>query len=95
MVGGSDSISVAAPAFHRYMEKALEGIPDEWYQPPANVVFKQTGFPGGSWFLNNATDVSKLSIDNLPSPSPSPITYEVPGNPGGPRVVVTPSGRGG
>jgi membrane peptidoglycan carboxypeptidase len=94
MQAGSDSISVAAPAFHRYMEKALEGIPDEWYQPPANVVFRQTGFPGGSWFLNNATDVSKLSIDNLPSPSPSPIHYEVPPDPGGPRVIVSPTGRG-
>jgi hypothetical protein len=68
------------------MTEALQGIPDEWYPTPGNVTFKQ-GPNGGSWYYNGVTDVSKLSIDNLPTPSPKPIDYNVPDNPGGPRVV--------
>jgi membrane peptidoglycan carboxypeptidase len=86
---GSDSSVVAAPAFHEYMTEVLRGVPDEWYQPPSNVVQR-----GNSWYLSDAINtVGKLSIDSLPSPSPTPITYDIPPNPGtGPILIrVTPS----
>ena len=36
---GSDAIFVAAPAWHQFMQAALDqmGKGDEWYAPPPNV----------------------------------------------------------
>ena len=57
MVTQSDGVFVAAPAWHEYMEKALNylHIPNKWYSPPPDVVTAQPGLdgvyflPGTSW----------------------------------------------
>ena len=77
MVQGSDGVFVAAPAWHSYMEAALQGVPDHWYDPPADVV---KGF-GNSWYLNYATSISRLPNDN-PTASPKPPDYGIPPDPG-------------
>jgi membrane carboxypeptidase/penicillin-binding protein len=52
MTLGSDGIFVAAPAWHRFMQAALDqqGRGDEWYQPPAGVT---SAIVNGrtAWFL--------------------------------------------
>lgn len=52
MTPGSDGVLVAAPAWHRFMQAALDqlGKGDEWYSPPAGV---QAAVVGGrqAWFL--------------------------------------------
>ncbi len=84
MVKGSDGVVVAAPAWHKFMQAALKGVPDKWYDTmPANVV-KQ----GNSYFLKGTTKIDHLPGDTPPSPSPSPgaAPNGVPPDPGtGPR----------
>jgi membrane peptidoglycan carboxypeptidase len=83
MIKGSDGVFVAAPAWHKFMEGALKGVPDKWYTMPSDVV-KQ----GNSYFLKStATKIDKLEGDT-PQPSPSAPTgvNGVPPDPGtGPR----------
>ena len=83
---GSDGVFVAAPAWHKFMEAALKGVPDKWYDMPADVV-KQ----GNSYFLKSTTKVDRLPGDNpTPTPSTGPANG-VPPDPGtGPRPVVDP-----
>jgi membrane peptidoglycan carboxypeptidase len=83
---GSDGVYVAAPAWHKFMEGALKGVPDRWYEMPSDVV-KQ----GSSYFLKSTTKVDRLLGDN-PSPTPSATTANgVPPDPGhGPQPVVDP-----
>src|SRR5262249_48745490 len=52
MIRGSDGIIVAAPAWHQFMEAALEQLqkPDEWYTPPAGVTSSVVG-GRPAWFL--------------------------------------------
>jgi membrane peptidoglycan carboxypeptidase len=76
MVGGSDGVYVAAPAWHHFMEEALRGVPDRWYAPPTDVI----DCGSGSWCLRDSTKVPHLPNDVLPSPSPSPSPS--PGQPG-------------
>ncbi|HXM58926.1 MAG TPA: transglycosylase domain-containing protein [Candidatus Dormibacteraeota bacterium] len=87
MVKGSDGVFVAAPAWHKFMEGALKGVPDKWYDVPANVV-KQ----GNSYFLKGTTRIDRLQGDNpTPTPSASGAANGVPPDPGtGPRPVVDP-----
>jgi membrane peptidoglycan carboxypeptidase len=94
MVQGSDGVFVAAPGWHSYMEQALAGVPDRWYDPPADVVKG----PGNSWYLQDATSVARLPNDN-PVASPSPPSYGIPPDPGtgpvrvaGPAPAPSPSG---
>jgi hypothetical protein len=73
------------------MEGALKGVPDHWYQPPADVV----PAPGNSWYLKDATGAPQLPNDKLPTPTPSPPSYSIPPDPGTgpvPVVRVTPTG---
>jgi len=87
MTKGSDGVIVAAPAWHKFMVAALKGVPDKWYDMPADVV-KQ----GNSYFLKGSTKIDKLPGDN-PSPTPSASTGPngIPPDPGtGPRPVVDP-----
>jgi membrane peptidoglycan carboxypeptidase len=82
----SDAVYVAAPLWHKFMTQALAGVPDNWYAPPGNV----TKGPGGSWYLTSYTKVDHLPGDN-PKPSPTPVDYGVPGDPGsGPRPIGFP-----
>ena len=86
MTTGSDGVIVAAPAWHKFMEAALKGVPDDWYTAPADVK------PGadGSYFLTSIPN----KIDHLPgddpSPTPSPGAnpFGIPPDPGrGPQPV--------
>ena len=78
----ADGVFVAAPAWHKYMEAALKGVPDNWYDMPKDVV-KQ----GSSYFLVDTPKVDRLPGDS-PNPSPSPTDNGIPPDPGtGPQVV--------
>lgn len=86
MSAGSDGVYVAAPAWHRFMVQALQGVPDHWYDPPSDVVKG----PGNSWYLKDATQVAGLPGDQ-PTPSPSPTDYGIPPDPGtGPVLQPSP-----
>jgi membrane peptidoglycan carboxypeptidase len=84
---GSDGVVVAAPAWHKFMEAALKGVPDSWYQMPTDV---QAG-AGRSFFLKGSSKVDHLPGDN-PSPTPSPGQNPngVPPDPGRGPVPVDP-----
>jgi penicillin-binding protein 1A len=81
-----DAITTVAPAWHDYMNQALHGVPDRWFDPPADVVKG----PGNSWYLSDTTKVDRLPNDN-PTPSPTPIDYGIPPDGGPPVVVPTPT----
>jgi membrane peptidoglycan carboxypeptidase len=82
MSNNSDGVVVAAPAWHKFMEAALKGVPDKWYDMPSDVV-KQ----GNSYFLRTTPKVDHLTGDN-PSPTPSANPNGIPPDPGtGPRPV--------
>jgi membrane peptidoglycan carboxypeptidase len=79
----ADGVFVAAPAWHKYMEAALKGVPDTWYDMPKDVV-KQ----GNSYFLADTPRVDRLAGDPNPSPSLSPGDNGIPPDPGtGPQVI--------
>jgi len=86
MVGSrADAVFVAAPAWNKFMEQVLKGVPDKWLKPPPGVVSK-----GNDYFLSDTTKVEHLPGDN-PSPSPSAgPDFGIPPDPGtGPQ----PTGR--
>ena len=85
MTRGSDGVFVAAPGWHNFMVEALKGVPDRWYSPPSDVVSA-----GASWFLKDAQGAPRLRNEAQPSPSPAPITYPVPEDPGTGPVLVVP-----
>jgi len=83
MINNSDGVVVAAPAWHKFMESALKGVPDKWYTMPSDVVKGA----GNSFYLKTTTKVNNLPGDN-PSPTPSANTNGVPPDPGkGPQPV--------
>ncbi len=87
MVNNSDGIFVASPAVHAFVSQALAGVPgNRWYTPPPGVVRA-----GDSWFLTDATSIAKLPGDNPPSPTPTPVNYTVPPDPGTGPVLASPS----
>jgi membrane peptidoglycan carboxypeptidase len=87
MVNNSDGIFVASPAVHAFVSQALAGVPgNRWYTPPPGVVRA-----GDSWFLADATNIPKLPGDNPPSPTPTPVNYTVPPDPGTGPVLASPS----
>jgi membrane peptidoglycan carboxypeptidase len=82
MSNNSDGVVVAAPAWHKFMEAALKGVPDSWYTMPSDVVRQ-----GNSYFLKTSPKIDHLTGDN-PSPTPSANPYGIPPDPGtGPRPV--------
>ena len=87
MVNGSDGIFVASPAIHSFVAQALAGVPgNRWYTPPPGVV----AGANNSWFLADTRSVAKLPGDNPPSPTPTPVDYKVPPDPGTGPVVASP-----
>jgi len=87
MVNGSDGIFVASPAIHSFVAQALAGVPgNRWYTPPPGVV----AGANNSWFLADTRSVAKLPGDNPPSPTPTPVDYQVPPDPGTGPVVASP-----
>ena len=88
MVSGSDGVFVAAPAWHRFMEEALQGVPDRWYEPPSDVVRAPSG---NSWYLRDTQSVARLPNDAIAS-VPTPVSYEIPADPGtGPTRSALPT----
>ena len=86
MVYGSDGVFVASPGMHTFISRVLAGVAgNRWYTKPADVV----GGPGNSWFLTDTRFIAKLPGDSGPKPSPKPIPFVVPPDPGGP-VLATP-----
>jgi membrane peptidoglycan carboxypeptidase len=87
MTTGSDGVIVAAPAWHKFMEAALKGVPNDWYTQPADV---SGPAPDGSFFLKSSPNkIDHLQGDD-PSPTPSPGTnpFGIPPDPGrGPQPV--------
>ena len=86
----SDAYFVALPAWHAFMVAALAGIPDHWFTPPSDVV----SGPDNSWFFKDTTSITHLAGDAQPTPTPSPVVYQNPGDPGVqpyPAAVPSPS----
>jgi membrane peptidoglycan carboxypeptidase len=85
----ADGVFVAAPAWHKFMEAALKGVPDRWYDMPKDVV-KQ----GNSFFLTATPKVDRLAGDS-PAATPSPADAAgIPPDPGtGPQPVGRPCPR--
>jgi membrane peptidoglycan carboxypeptidase len=89
MTYGSDGVFVASPGMHTFIAKALAGIPgNRWYTKPADVV----GGPGNSWFLIDTRSVPHLAGDSGPKPTPKPVPFVVPDDPGGPILASPPPG---
>jgi membrane peptidoglycan carboxypeptidase len=87
MVAGSDGVFVASPGVHTFVSQALAGVPGNiWYTPPPGVV----AGPNNSWFLGDTTNIPKLPGDNPPSPTPSPVNYNVPPDPGTGPILASP-----
>jgi membrane peptidoglycan carboxypeptidase len=87
MVAGSDGIFVASPGVHTFVSGALANTPGtNWYTPPPGVV----AGPNNSWFLGDTTNIPKLPGDNPPSPTPSPVNYNVPPDPGTGPILASP-----
>jgi hypothetical protein len=59
----------------------------KWYTAPPGVI----AGANNSWFLGDTPSVAKLPGDNPPSPSPTPVDYAVPPDPGGPVLAKPPS----
>src|SRR6202521_4599391 len=79
MVNGSDGVCVASPGVHSFVSQALSGVPgNRWYTAPPGVI----AGAGNSWFLGDTPSVAKLPGDNPPSPTPAPVDYNVPPDPG-------------
>jgi membrane peptidoglycan carboxypeptidase len=89
MVRNSDGVFVATPGWHNFMDQALTwmGAPgNRWYTTPADVV----AGPGNSWYLSDTRSIARLPGDNPPSPTPTPINYNVPPDPGTGPVLASP-----
>ncbi|MEA2643496.1 MAG: hypothetical protein QOG08_522 [Chloroflexota bacterium] len=87
MIGNSDGIYVASPGMHTFISRALAGVPgNRWYSKPADVV----GGPGNSWFLSDTRSIAKLPGDSGPKPTPKPVPFVVPPDPGGPVEASPP-----
>jgi membrane peptidoglycan carboxypeptidase len=89
MVRGSDGVFVATPGWHAFMAAALNTMGtsrSHWYPQPADVV----AGANNSWFLSDTKSVPRLPGDNPPSPTPNPINYNVPQDPGTGPVLASP-----
>jgi membrane carboxypeptidase/penicillin-binding protein len=56
MSAGSDGLTVAAPAWHRFMQAGLDQLQagDEWYGPPAGVTSEVVD-GRTAWFLSGTS----------------------------------------
>ena len=87
MVPGSDGVFVATPGFHQFMAQALSHTPGtNWYSPPSDVVAGSNN----SWFMSDTKNIPRLPGDNPPSPTPNPVNYYVPPDPGTGPTLWTP-----
>ena len=88
MLQGADGVFVASPAVHSFVSQAEAGVPGNlWYTPPPGVV----AGANNSWFLTDTTNIPRLPGDNPPSPTPAPVNYTVPPDPGtGPVLASSP-----
>jgi membrane peptidoglycan carboxypeptidase len=87
MVPGSDGVFVATPGFHSFMSQALAHTPGtNWYSPPSDVVAGSNN----SWFMSDTKNIPRLPGDNPPSPTPNPVNYYVPPDPGTGPTLWTP-----
>ncbi|HEX3507582.1 MAG TPA: transglycosylase domain-containing protein [Candidatus Dormibacteraeota bacterium] len=87
MVQGSDGVFVASPGMHTFIDQALAGVAgNRWFTKPADVV----GGPGNSWFLSDTRSIAKLPGDSGPKPTPKPVPFVVPPDPGTGPVVANP-----
>ena len=87
MNSGDDGVFVASPAVHSFVSQALAGVPgNRWFTPPPGVI----AGANNSWFLGDATNIPKLPGDNPPSPTPAPVNYSVPADPGTGPVLASP-----
>jgi membrane peptidoglycan carboxypeptidase len=88
MIQGSDSVFVAAPPVHQFMEVALKGVPGNlWYAKPPDVV----PGPNNSWYLTGTTSIAQLPGDNPPSPTPKPVLINIPPDPGTGPILASPT----
>jgi membrane peptidoglycan carboxypeptidase len=88
MVRGSDGVFVASPGMHTFISAVLKGVPgNKWYTKPPNVV----PGPNNSWYLTGTTSIAQLPGDNPPSPTPNPVIFNVPPDPGTGPVLASPS----
>ena len=87
--GGSDGIFVASPAMHIFIDRALAGVAgNRWFTKPADVV----GGANNSWFLSDTRFVAKLPGDSGNKPTPKPVPFVLPPDPGtGPVLAPEPS----
>jgi membrane peptidoglycan carboxypeptidase len=87
MTYGSDGVFVASPGMHTFINEALAGVAgNRWFSKPADVV----GGAGNSWFLTDTRFIAKLPGDSGPKPTPKPIPFYVPPDPGTGPVVANP-----
>ena len=88
MVSQSDGVFVAAPAWHQYMENALNflHIPDRWYSVPTGVITAEPGLDG-IYFLPGTS--ASTPVPPLP-PGVQSSNYYYRSSPTGP-----PAGGGG
>jgi len=87
MISNSDGIYVASPGMHTFISRALAGVAgNRWFAKPADVV----GGPGNSWFLTDTRSIAKLPGDAGPKPTPKPVPFVVPPDPGGPVLASPP-----
>ncbi|HVS47784.1 MAG TPA: transglycosylase domain-containing protein [Candidatus Dormibacteraeota bacterium] len=87
MIAGSDGVFVASPGVHTFVSGALANTPgNRWYTAPPGVI----AGANNSWFLGDTTNIPKLPGDNPPSPTPKPVDYSVPPDPGGPVLASPP-----
>ncbi|HEV2035863.1 MAG TPA: transglycosylase domain-containing protein [Candidatus Dormibacteraeota bacterium] len=85
---GLDAVYVVTPGFHAFVAGALYGVDgNRWYVPPPDVVQGANN----SWFLSDTTSITKLPGDSPPSPTPAPIDYSVPRDPGTGPVMASPT----
>jgi membrane peptidoglycan carboxypeptidase len=87
MTYGSDGVFVASPGMHTFINEALAGVPgNRWFAKPADVV----GGPGNSWFLSDTRFIAKLPGDSGLKPTPKPVPFVVPPDPGTGPVEANP-----
>jgi membrane peptidoglycan carboxypeptidase len=85
---GLDAVYVVTPGLHAFVAEALGQVDgNRWYVPPPDVIEGANN----SWFLSDTTSITKLPGDSPPSPTPTPIDYSVPSDPGTGPVLASPS----
>jgi membrane peptidoglycan carboxypeptidase len=68
--------SGAAPIWHAYMEAALKGVPDTWYQPPPDLITVSTGqgFDDSNFYLPGTGPDAPAGQCTYYGPTPLPTS---------------------